>query len=44
MWCAPDLPDVPTPAEAGLKNAESLIWFGVFVPLLTWCKDVDARA
>jgi tripartite-type tricarboxylate transporter receptor subunit TctC len=27
-----DLPDVPTPAEAGLKNAESEIWFGVFVP------------
>ena len=32
---APDLPDVPTPAEAGLKNAESLIWFGVFVPSKT---------
>jgi tripartite-type tricarboxylate transporter receptor subunit TctC len=28
---APDLPDVPTPAEAGLKNAESLIWFGVLM-------------
>jgi len=32
---APDLPDVPTPAEAGLKNAESLIWFGVFMPART---------
>jgi tripartite-type tricarboxylate transporter receptor subunit TctC len=27
-----DLPDVPTPLEAGLKDAESAIWFGVFVP------------
>jgi tripartite-type tricarboxylate transporter receptor subunit TctC len=26
------LPEVPTPVEAGLKNAESAIWFGVFVP------------
>jgi tripartite-type tricarboxylate transporter receptor subunit TctC len=32
---SPDLPDVPTPAEAGLKNAESLIWFGVFMPIKT---------
>jgi tripartite-type tricarboxylate transporter receptor subunit TctC len=31
----PDLPDVPTLAEAGLKNAESEIWFGVFVPAKT---------
>jgi tripartite-type tricarboxylate transporter receptor subunit TctC len=31
----PDLPDVPTLAEAGLKNAESEIWFGVFVPART---------
>jgi tripartite-type tricarboxylate transporter receptor subunit TctC len=30
-----DLPDVPTPAEAGLKDAESAIWFGVFVPAKT---------
>jgi tripartite-type tricarboxylate transporter receptor subunit TctC len=30
-----DLPDVPTPAEAGLKNAESEIWFGVFMPAKT---------
>jgi tripartite-type tricarboxylate transporter receptor subunit TctC len=26
-----DLPDVPTPQEAGLKDAESAIWFGVFM-------------
>jgi tripartite-type tricarboxylate transporter receptor subunit TctC len=31
----PDLPDVPTPQEAGLKGAESAIWFGVFVPAKT---------
>ena len=30
-----DLPDVPTPSEAGLKDAESLIWFGVFMPAKT---------
>jgi tripartite-type tricarboxylate transporter receptor subunit TctC len=30
-----DLPDVPTPLEAGLKNAESAIWFGVFLPSKT---------
>jgi tripartite-type tricarboxylate transporter receptor subunit TctC len=30
-----DLPDVPTLAEAGLKNAESEIWFGVFMPAKT---------
>ena len=30
-----DLPDVPTPAEAGLKDAESAIWFGVFMPAKT---------
>jgi tripartite-type tricarboxylate transporter receptor subunit TctC len=38
---APDLPDVPTPAEAGLKNAESLIWFGVFMPAKTPRDIVD---
>jgi tripartite-type tricarboxylate transporter receptor subunit TctC len=32
---AADLPDVPTPAEAGLKNAESLFWLGVFMPAKT---------
>jgi tripartite-type tricarboxylate transporter receptor subunit TctC len=30
-----DLPEVPTPAEIGLKNADSRIWFGVFVPART---------
>ena len=30
-----DLPDVPTPVEIGLKNADSAIWFGVFVPAKT---------
>ncbi len=30
-----DLPDVPTPAEAGLKNAESIFWLGVFMPAKT---------
>ncbi len=30
-----DLPDVPTPPEIGLKNADSAIWFGVFVPSKT---------
>ena len=27
-----DLPDVPAPSEIGLKDADSAIWFGVFVP------------
>jgi tripartite-type tricarboxylate transporter receptor subunit TctC len=36
-----DLPDVPTPAEAGLKNADSAIWFGVFVPAKTPAAIVD---
>jgi tripartite-type tricarboxylate transporter receptor subunit TctC len=30
-----DLPDVPTPTEIGLKDADSVIWFGVFVPAKT---------
>ncbi|MDR6662489.1 tripartite-type tricarboxylate transporter receptor subunit TctC [Tardiphaga robiniae] len=30
-----DLPDVPTPIDAGLKDADSSIWFGVFVPAMT---------
>jgi tripartite-type tricarboxylate transporter receptor subunit TctC len=30
-----DLPDVPTPQEAGLKNAESVFWLGVFMPART---------
>src|SRR3954470_16944196 len=28
---AAELPEVPTPEEAGLKGADSAIWFGVFV-------------
>jgi tripartite-type tricarboxylate transporter receptor subunit TctC len=27
-----DLPDVPSPPEVGLKDADSAIWFGIFVP------------
>lgn len=34
-----DLPDVPSPPEIGLKDADSAIWFGVFVPSKT-PKDV----
>jgi tripartite-type tricarboxylate transporter receptor subunit TctC len=30
-----DLPDVPTPDEIGLKDADSAIWFGVFMPSKT---------
>jgi tripartite-type tricarboxylate transporter receptor subunit TctC len=37
-----DLPDVPTPLEAGLKDADSEIWFGVFVPVKT-PRDIVAR-
>jgi tripartite-type tricarboxylate transporter receptor subunit TctC len=37
-----DLPDVPTPLEAGLKDADSLIWFGVFVPVKT-PRDIVAK-
>jgi tripartite-type tricarboxylate transporter receptor subunit TctC len=36
-----DLPDVPTPEEAGLKGADSAIWFGVFVPAKTPREIVD---
>ena len=32
---AVELPDVPTPAEVGLKNAESAFWLGVFMPAKT---------
>jgi len=28
----PSLPEVPTPSEAGVKNAESALWFGVWGP------------
>jgi tripartite-type tricarboxylate transporter receptor subunit TctC len=30
-----DLPDVPTPLEAGLQGADSAIWFGVLMPAKT---------
>ena len=30
-----DLPDVPTLSEAGLKDADSAIWFGVLMPSKT---------
>jgi tripartite-type tricarboxylate transporter receptor subunit TctC len=32
---AADLPEVPTPDEIGLKDADSAIWFGVFMPSKT---------
>ena len=30
-----ELPDVPTPVDIGLKDADSAIWFGVLVPSKT---------
>lgn len=36
-----ELPDVPTPGEIGLKDADSEIWFGVFVPAKTPREIVD---
>jgi tripartite-type tricarboxylate transporter receptor subunit TctC len=36
-----DLPEVPTPSEAGLRNADSAIWFGVFVPAKTPAAIID---
>lgn len=36
-----ELPDVPTPTEIGLKDADSEIWFGVFVPAKTPREIVD---
>jgi tripartite-type tricarboxylate transporter receptor subunit TctC len=38
---AADLPDVPTPVEIGLKDADSAIWFGVFAPAKTPRDIVD---
>ena len=38
---AAELPDVPTPAEVGLKNAESVFWLGVFMPAKTPRDIVD---
>ncbi len=37
----PDLPDVPGTVEIGLKDADSAIWFGVFVPAKTPRDIVD---
>ncbi|HVX79464.1 MAG TPA: tripartite tricarboxylate transporter substrate binding protein [Bradyrhizobium sp.] len=36
-----ELPDVPAPPEIGLKNADSAIWFGVFMPAKTPRDIVD---
>ena len=36
-----ELPDVPAPSEAGLKDAESASWYGVFVPVKTPRDIVD---
>lgn len=36
------LPDVPTPVDIGLKDADSAIWFGVFAPAKT-PRDIVAR-
>jgi tripartite-type tricarboxylate transporter receptor subunit TctC len=30
-----ELPDVPTPTDIGLKNADSVFWLGVFMPAKT---------
>lgn len=38
---AADLPDVPTPVEIGLTGADSISWFGVFVPAKTPRDIVD---
>jgi tripartite-type tricarboxylate transporter receptor subunit TctC len=37
----PELPDVPSPVDIGLKDADSVIWFGVFVPAKTPRDIVD---
>ncbi len=37
-----DLPDVPTPQDAGLANADSAIWFGLFMPAKT-PRDIIAK-
>jgi tripartite-type tricarboxylate transporter receptor subunit TctC len=36
-----ELPDVPTPTDIGLKNADSAIWYGVFMPAKTPRDVVD---
>jgi tripartite-type tricarboxylate transporter receptor subunit TctC len=39
---APQLPDIPTTAEAGVKNADYVFWAGMFLPAKT-PKDVLAK-
>jgi tripartite-type tricarboxylate transporter receptor subunit TctC len=36
-----ELPDVPTPVDIGFKNADSAIWFGVFMPAKTSAEIVN---
>ena len=38
---ATELPDVPSPVDIGLKDADSAIWFGVLVPSKTPREIVD---
>ena len=38
---APELPDVPTTAEAGYRNAEFPIWIGLLAPAATPSAIVD---
>jgi len=38
---APQLPDIPTTAEAGVKNADYVFWAGMFVPSKTPKEIVD---
>lgn len=38
---APDLPDVPTPLEAGFKDADTTSWFGIFMPSKTPRNIID---
>jgi tripartite-type tricarboxylate transporter receptor subunit TctC len=38
---ASDLPDVPTPRDLGLVNAETIVWYAVFMPAKTPRDIVD---
>jgi tripartite-type tricarboxylate transporter receptor subunit TctC len=38
---ASDLPNVPTPREAGFANADTIVWYGVFMPSKTPRDIVD---
>jgi tripartite-type tricarboxylate transporter receptor subunit TctC len=38
---APDLPNVPTPADIGLKDASTVIWYSIFMPSKTPRAIVD---